>query len=264
MGGGVLTLPDIRWDADGNCQTGAAPAVAAAWQQRLILAARWHEANVYLAAFQLDVPESLPGFYGVHAPSELKDCEAVPEKPVAMFYGEVRCGTPHARRPLTVPVEAGGVGRPADGHRPVFRQLIPGPHDHCAVGQRSSRGSGRRDAASRPHLRDVMSPVPGDGRMASLQVRRPVRRTCKADPVRDRGVPAWRRDLIELSVEQIASSGPPCRTALHPTSAGMPADDQRDVANCQLSSASRSPHARLRMAPRMSVSLPGQHVGHGV
>jgi len=137
-------------------------------------AARWHEANVYLAAFQLDVPESLPGFYGVHAPSELKDCEAVPENPVAMFYGEVRCGTPHARRPLTVPVEAGGVGRPADGHRPVFRQLIPGPHDHCAVGQRPSRGSGRRDAASRPHLRDVMSPVPGDGRMASI-TRRPSR-----------------------------------------------------------------------------------------
>lgn len=73
--------------------------------------------------------------------------------------------------------------------------------------------------------------------------------TCKADPVRDRGVPAWGRDLIELGVEQIAST---------------PADDQRDVANRRLSSASRSPHARLRMAPRMSVSLPGQHVGHGV
>jgi hypothetical protein len=35
MGGGVLTLPDIRWDADGNCQTGAAPAVAAAWQHNV-------------------------------------------------------------------------------------------------------------------------------------------------------------------------------------------------------------------------------------
>lgn len=44
---------------------------------------------VYLSAYQLDVGESLLSFHGASAPSEPKDFEAVPENPIAMFYGDL-------------------------------------------------------------------------------------------------------------------------------------------------------------------------------
>jgi pimeloyl-ACP methyl ester carboxylesterase len=47
------------------------------------------ERVVYLAAFQLDVGESMLSFYGVPAPTEPKDYEPVPDNPVATFYGDL-------------------------------------------------------------------------------------------------------------------------------------------------------------------------------
>ncbi|MEV1078738.1 alpha/beta hydrolase [Streptomyces sp. NPDC050211] len=44
---------------------------------------------VYLAAFQLDVGESLLGFYGAPVSPEPGGTEAVPEDPVALFHGDV-------------------------------------------------------------------------------------------------------------------------------------------------------------------------------
>jgi pimeloyl-ACP methyl ester carboxylesterase len=47
------------------------------------------ERIVYLAAFQLDVGESMLSFYGVPAPTEPKDHEPVPDNPVTTFYGDL-------------------------------------------------------------------------------------------------------------------------------------------------------------------------------
>ena len=44
---------------------------------------------VYLASFQLDVGESLLGFYGAPVSPERGDFEAVPDDPIALFYGDV-------------------------------------------------------------------------------------------------------------------------------------------------------------------------------
>ncbi len=44
---------------------------------------------VYLAAFQLDIGESLLSFSGAPVPDQPGDLEAVPEDPVALFYGDV-------------------------------------------------------------------------------------------------------------------------------------------------------------------------------
>ncbi|MFJ4465955.1 alpha/beta fold hydrolase [Streptomyces sp. NPDC089424] len=44
---------------------------------------------VYLAAYQLDVGESLLGFHGAPVPSEPRGLQAVPDNPVPMFYGDV-------------------------------------------------------------------------------------------------------------------------------------------------------------------------------
>jgi len=44
---------------------------------------------VYLAAFQLDVNESLLGFAGVPVPPEPREFEPVPDDPISMFYGDV-------------------------------------------------------------------------------------------------------------------------------------------------------------------------------
>ncbi|MFF8096920.1 alpha/beta fold hydrolase [Streptomyces sp. NPDC016675] len=44
---------------------------------------------VYLAAFQLDVGESLLGFYGVPTPPESDVTQAVPDDPIAQFYADV-------------------------------------------------------------------------------------------------------------------------------------------------------------------------------
>jgi pimeloyl-ACP methyl ester carboxylesterase len=44
---------------------------------------------IYLASFQLDVGESLLGFYGAPVSPERGDFEAVPNDPIALFYGDV-------------------------------------------------------------------------------------------------------------------------------------------------------------------------------
>jgi pimeloyl-ACP methyl ester carboxylesterase len=44
---------------------------------------------VYLAAFQLDVGESLMGFYGAPAPTEPQEFEPVPDNPRDLFYADV-------------------------------------------------------------------------------------------------------------------------------------------------------------------------------
>ncbi|MXM67687.1 alpha/beta fold hydrolase [Streptomyces sp. HUCO-GS316] len=43
---------------------------------------------VYLASFQLDVGDSLLGFYGAPVPPQPDEFEAVPDNPVALFYGD--------------------------------------------------------------------------------------------------------------------------------------------------------------------------------
>lgn len=44
---------------------------------------------VYLAAFQLDVGESLLGFYGAPIPSGADVAQAVPDDPISQFYADV-------------------------------------------------------------------------------------------------------------------------------------------------------------------------------
>ncbi|WP_409467469.1 alpha/beta fold hydrolase [Streptomyces sp. HC307] len=44
---------------------------------------------VYLAAYQLDVGESLLGFHGAPVSPGPRDVEAVPDDPVGLFYGDV-------------------------------------------------------------------------------------------------------------------------------------------------------------------------------
>ncbi|MEV4114794.1 alpha/beta fold hydrolase [Nonomuraea sp. NPDC049695] len=44
---------------------------------------------VYLAAYQLDAGESVLGFHGVPGSSAPGEFEAVPDDPIAMFYGDV-------------------------------------------------------------------------------------------------------------------------------------------------------------------------------
>ncbi|WP_186568442.1 alpha/beta hydrolase [Streptomyces sp. T12] len=44
---------------------------------------------VYLAAFQLDVGESLMGFYGAPAPTEPHEFEPIPDDPRELFYADV-------------------------------------------------------------------------------------------------------------------------------------------------------------------------------
>ncbi|MFE9627684.1 alpha/beta fold hydrolase [Streptomyces sp. NPDC006527] len=44
---------------------------------------------VYLAAFQLDIGESLIGFYGAPVPPETQEFEAVPDDPRKVFYADV-------------------------------------------------------------------------------------------------------------------------------------------------------------------------------
>ncbi|WP_192805999.1 alpha/beta fold hydrolase [Streptomyces sp. SS1-1] len=44
---------------------------------------------VYLAAFQLDVGESLLGFYGAPLPPDGEEEQAVPDDPISVFYADV-------------------------------------------------------------------------------------------------------------------------------------------------------------------------------
>ncbi len=44
---------------------------------------------VFLAAYQLDVGDSLLGFHGMPAPARAHDVQPVPDDPIPMFYGDV-------------------------------------------------------------------------------------------------------------------------------------------------------------------------------
>ena len=58
---------------------------------------------VYLAAYQLDIGESLLGYHGAPAPSEPDGFQAVPGRPVPLFYADVPTADAEAAAARLVP-----------------------------------------------------------------------------------------------------------------------------------------------------------------
>ncbi|MFF9011883.1 alpha/beta fold hydrolase [Streptomyces sp. NPDC014870] len=65
---------------------------------------------VHLAAFQLDVGESLLGFLGVSVPPGTDGLDAVPDDPVPLFYGDVPVGVAEEAVSRLVPQSSRSAG----------------------------------------------------------------------------------------------------------------------------------------------------------
>lgn len=67
---------------------------------------------VYLAAYQLDVDESLLGFHGAPVPDEPAGLRAVPDDPLSMFYGDVPDAEAREAAQRLVPQSTRSFGEP--------------------------------------------------------------------------------------------------------------------------------------------------------
>lgn len=88
---------------------------------------------VYLAAYQLDVDESLLGFHGAPVPDEPAGLRAVPDDPLSMFYGDVPDADAREAAQRLVPQSTRSFGEPPmqAGWRTVPSAYIVCEHDQA-------------------------------------------------------------------------------------------------------------------------------------